>query len=70
MARCPQNYRNSLVNSVWPFEKIKHPLYFVGGSAVFLCFISPEWMAGEAVRSRECNGLIIIDKAMQGGIIG
>ena len=70
MARCPQDYRISLIISVWPFEKIKHSPCFVGGSAVFLCFIFPKWREGEAVRSRESNGLIIIDKVMQGGIIG
>jgi len=70
MARCPQDYRISLIISVWPFEKIKHSLCFVGGSAIFLCFIFPKWREGEAARSRGSNRLIIIDKVMQGVIIG
>jgi len=51
-------------------RKDKISTLFVGGSAVFLCFIFPKWMAVEAVRSRKANRLIIIDKVMQGGIIG
>lgn len=70
MARCPINYRVSLVISVRPFEKINHSPCFVVGSARFLCFIFPKFVVRETVRSRGFNGLIIIDKVMQGGIIG
>jgi hypothetical protein len=51
-------------------KKIKHSSFFVAGIADFLCFIFPKLRAGGVTGTRSPNGLIIIDKVMQGGIIG
>lgn len=70
MARCPMDYCTSFVLTVRQLNKRKHSPCFVGGSAMFLCFIFSMGLVREPGRAREFNRLIIIDKVMQGGIIG
>lgn len=70
MARYPMDYCASLVFTMRQLNKRKHSPYFVGGSAVFLCFIFSMGLVKVPGRARESNRLIIIDKVMQGGIIG
>jgi hypothetical protein len=64
MTRCSIDDRVSFVFSVWPCKKKVHSSYFVGGSAIFLCFIFLKYRARQAIRLGESNGLIIIDKVM------
>jgi hypothetical protein len=51
-------------------KKTKHPLCFVVGGARFLCFIFPKKREERRRDRADPNGLIIIDKVIQGGIIG
>lgn len=56
--------------SVRKFERREHSPYFVAGGTEFLCFIFLIAREEESKKERGFDRLNVIDKVMQGGIIG